>query len=169
MVDLSHVGVPLDAEQLASYVAIQRLQSAYADVITRRAFGELEGLFLADCVVTVDTVTRPPFRFVGPQEFGDFVGAAVERFDHFEFVIQNSVIDLGHDLDRVTARIHMCEIRHDRDADPVNADPADGWSRAYGRYHDTYRRVDGRWWFAERSYRSRARTGIDAVIVAEAD
>jgi hypothetical protein len=47
------------------YVAITRLQAAYADVVNRRAWPELQGLFLADAVVQVDTVTNPPIKLVG--------------------------------------------------------------------------------------------------------
>ena len=50
----------------------------------------------------------------------------------------------------------MCEIRHDRELDT--------WPIAYGCYEDSYARVDGRWWFSERRYRSMARLGPDAAI-----
>ena len=47
-------------------VALGRLQTRYADVISRRAFPELIDLFRPDAVVTIDTVTRPERRIVGP-------------------------------------------------------------------------------------------------------
>jgi hypothetical protein len=50
----------------------------------------------------------------------------------------------------------MCEIRHDRERDT--------WPIAYGCYNDSYSRVDGRWWFTRRRYRSMARMGPDAAI-----
>ena len=50
----------------------------------------------------------------------------------------------------------MCELRQDR---------ASGqWTNAFGVYHDQYRKVDGRWWFAQRNYQSLARTGRGQVF-----
>ena len=93
-------------------VAIGQLQARYADVISRRAFPELAELFRPDIVVAIDTVTRPEQRIVGPGDFGAFVGTAIERYDHFTFVILNAVVDV--DGDEATGRIFMCEVRHDR-------------------------------------------------------
>jgi hypothetical protein len=129
--------------------AVQQLQAAYADVVSRRAWTELERLFLPDVTIEVDTVTTPARSFVGPADFIEFVSAACERFDHFQFVVLNSVVDVTDDTAR--GRIFMCEIRHHA-AENV-------WSTAYGLYSDNYRKLDGRWWFAERQYRSLARTG----------
>ncbi|HVS68397.1 MAG TPA: nuclear transport factor 2 family protein, partial [Mycobacteriales bacterium] len=126
----------------ADVVGLQRLQSAYADVVSRRAWSELDRLFLPDIVVEVDTVTAPTRTFTGPAAFSTFVSAACERFDHFQFVILNSVVEVAGDGIDATGRIFMCEIRHHRD-EAV-------WSTAYGLYTDRYRKVDGSWWFAER-------------------
>lgn len=131
-------------------VALWRLQAAYADVVTRRAWSELHDLFLPATAVVVDTVTAPARTFVGPDEFGAFVAAAIERYDHFAFVILNTVVDVDPPGD-ARGRIFMCEIRHEA--------ATDAWHNAYGVYEDTYRRVDGRWWIADRRYRSMARTG----------
>ena len=134
--------------------AIRELQAAYADVVSRRAWSELERLFLPDITVEVDTVTSTPRTFTGPAEFIAFVSEACERFDHFQFVILNAVIDV--DVDDATGRIFMCEIRHHT--------AEDEWSTAYGLYQDRYRRVDGMWWFADRRYRSLARTGPQSGV-----
>ncbi len=139
-------------------VALWRLQSAYADVITRRAFDELDALFVRDAPIRIDTVTAPPRRIIGSEAFGQFVAQAIERYDHFAFVILNTVVDLDPSApDRATGRIFMCEIRHDRTTDT--------WQNAHGRYEDEYVRLDGRWRFAARSYRSMARTGPDGIIL----
>jgi hypothetical protein len=137
-------------------VALWRLQARYADVITRRAWPELGDLFRPDTVVHVDTVTGPPRTFVGPEAFGSFVAGAIERFDHFTFVILNTVVSVGPSgegspPDTAEGRIFMCEVRHDA--------AEDTWPNAHGLYEDRYARHDGRWWFAERRYRSLARTG----------
>jgi hypothetical protein len=136
-------------------VALWRLQASYADVVNRRAWSELADLFRPDAVLHLDTVTVPPQDFVGPGAVGSFIGTAIERFDHFSFVILNTVVDMtGHDTAR--GRIFMCEIRHDA--------AGDEWTFAYGLYQDRYVRVDERWWFGARSYRSLARTGPQAGV-----
>ena len=54
------------AQETIDYVAICRLQAAYADSVTRRAWVELEALFRPKGTVTVDTVTSVPIELVGP-------------------------------------------------------------------------------------------------------
>ena len=145
-----------DRTETDDVVALWRLQSRYADVITRRAWSELHELFLPDTPVHLETVTAPARTITGPEAFGAFVATAIERFDHFAFVILNTVVELDGDSE-ARGRIFMCEIRHD---------PAlDAWPNAHGLYEDRYRRVDGRWWFAERRYRSLARTGPGGVVL----
>jgi hypothetical protein len=139
----------------ADYLSIRRLQDGYADVVSRRAWDELDRLFLHDATVEVDTVTTPARHFTGPAEFAAFVGPATDRFDHFQFVILNSVVEQVDD-DEAVGRIFMSEIRHHTSEDE--------WSTAYGLYQDRYRRADGQWWFADRRYRSLARTGPQAGV-----
>jgi hypothetical protein len=139
--------------ETVDHLAINRLQARYADTVTRRAWAELAELFLPDAPVHIDTVSREPFDLTGPDEVGRFIGGAVERFTFFEFVVLNSHVELGTDGDRdaAGARMFMCEQRLDGTTGE--------WSTAYGLYRDRYRRVDGRWWFADRRYRSLARNG----------
>jgi len=140
-------------------VALWRLQSRYADVVTRRAWSEMGELFRPDTAVHIDTVTAPARTTTGPDEFAAFVAGSLERFDHFAFVILNTVLDVavGGDPDAAEGRIFMCEIRHET--------ALDKWHNAYGVYSDRYRRIDGRWWFAGRRYRSMARTGPESVVL----
>ncbi len=151
-------------------VALWRLQSRYADVVTRRAWPELHDLFLPETTVHIDTVTAPVREVVGPEAFGAFVGAAIERFDHFTFVILNTVVDVDEAAGTATGRFFMCEVRHDA--------ASDEWQNAHGVYRDRYVLQDeggsdggqgghggpGRWWIAERHYRSMARTGPDGAV-----
>lgn len=148
--------------ETVDHVAIQRLQSRYADVITRRAWAELHELFVPDMALHLDTVTSPARELRGAEEIGAFVGAAVQRFAFFEFVPLNAHIELhpDGDHDAAVARLWMCEIRCGADGRP----DAGEWSTAYGLYRDTYRREHGRWWFADRRYRSLARTGSDVAV-----
>jgi len=143
-----------DLREAAAVVGIQRLQGRYADAINRRAFDELTSLFTEDCPVTIDTRTREPFRFIGPTAIGDFISAAVERFDFFEFVILSTRIEVDG-VDTAHGRLYLCEIRHEA---------ASGTrSEAFGVYHDRYRRSsDGSGWrFEERRYHSLARSAAD--------
>ena len=139
------------AGETVDFVAISRLQAAYADVVTRRAWTELRDLFRPGAPVQVDTVTAAPFELTGPEEVGAFISGAIERFEFFEFVILNThiVTAVGGDPDAARARLYMCELRQES---------ASGqWSNAFGIYHDDYVRHDGRWWFARRRYQSLAR------------
>ena len=60
----------------------------------------------------------------GPDALGAFIETAIERFDHFSFVILNTVVDV--DADTARGRIFMCEIRHDT--------ASDEWTIAHGLY-----------------------------------
>lgn len=132
-------------------VAIERLQSAYADVVNRRAWAELGELFLPDAVIRIDTVSRPVIEVVGPEQLGEFIGAAVERFAFFEFVRLNSHLDVDGDAPATArGRLFMCEIR--RDVGTLD------WSVAYGVYRDRYVRDGDRWRFGRRDYQSLTRT-----------
>jgi hypothetical protein len=140
-----------------AYVAITRLQAAYADVVTRRAWADLDGLFAPDTPIHIDTVTRPAFDLVGPAALGEFVSGAIERFEFVEFVILNTVVDVTNE-DEATGRLWMVEVRQERGSGE--------WSNAFGLYRDNYARYDGRWRFTRRSYRSIARRiGTDPAAV----
>ncbi len=142
----------------ADHLGISRLLAAYADAVTRRAWGELTGLFRPSCSVEVDPVTRPASTLTGPEELGRFIAGAVDRFDFFEFVVLNVHCRPAPDgdADRALARVHMCEVRRLADSGE--------WSTAYGRYDDELVRIDGRWWFEHRRYRSLGRTGTDGGV-----
>ncbi len=146
----------LDSEALA-YLAITRLQAEYADIVTRRAFDELEEIFTPGCTVHLDLVNAAPMDFTGPAEFGAFVGGSIEQFEFFEFVILNAVVRV-RDASNASGRMYMSELRQHA--------ASGGWSTVYGVYHDTYQRDSdgGRWRFAARSYQSLARTGRAEVF-----
>jgi hypothetical protein len=146
--------------ETADVVALWRLQSRYADIITRRAWPELHDVFLPETSVHLDTVTAPPQVFVGPDALGQFVATAIDRYDNFTFVILNTVVEVDSD-ESARGRIFMCEIRHDI--------ASNTWPTAFGIYQDRYRRVGERWWFAERHYRSMARTGAEGVVLGLPD
>ncbi len=141
-----------DQNQMADFLAIQRLQASYADIVTRRAWDELKQIFLADVTLQVDKRDGTPLVLRSPEAIGDFIRTSIEQFDFFEFVILNSVVDLGSpDSRRATARMYMAELRHSRDSGRR--------TNAFGLYRDTFVRQGDEWWFEARSYRSAARTG----------
>lgn len=139
-----------DMAEALAYLELQRLQSRYADVVTRRAFHELADFVQPDCPIVVD-VRHKKFEFAGPTEYGDFIARQIERFSMFEFILLNTVLRIDTERGVAAARVYMQEIR-------LNA--SDGRrTDAYGVYHDRLERADdGRWWFAKRHYRSFART-----------
>ena len=143
----------------ADVVALHRLLAAYADVVNRRAWPELHDLFLPDAEVRVETHANPPIALTGPAALGDFVGAAIARFDFFEFVVLNAHFELGTegDSDAAAGRVFMCELRHTAEGGDL--------SQAFGLYRDRYARRHGRWWFAGRRYDSLARTGADLEVL----
>jgi len=137
--------------ETVEYIAVRRVQNRYADIVTRRAWPELTEIMSPDCEVTVDTLDRS-YRFVGPNEIGDFIGRQIEQFSFFEFVVLNTVISIDHEHGTAGARMYMQELRQ-------NAE--DGRrTNAYGVYHDRLVKspADRMWRFSRRRYRSLART-----------
>jgi hypothetical protein len=138
----------LDDAGTRSLVAVQRLQAAYGDAVTRRAWDDVRALFEPDAVVHIDTRTRDPFSLVGAEALVEFIERALEPFAFFEFAILNAVATV--DGDRASGRVYICELRHDR---------AGEWTQAFGLYQDRYGRRDGTWRIDERRYTSLVRTG----------
>jgi hypothetical protein len=145
-----------DPQATAALVAVQRLQAAYGDAVTRRAWDEVVALFEPDATVHIDTRSREPFTLEGAGVIAGFVEQSLDQFTFFEFTILNSVVELGG-AGEATGRVHLCEVRRHHDGT---------WTQAYGLYQDRYRRRDGAWRIAARRYSSLARhvlTGIEQV------
>jgi SnoaL-like domain len=143
-------------QDLLDYVAICRLQAAYSDAVTRRAWSDLGPLFIADASIRVDTVTGPPLEFVGAVGIGSFISGAIERFEFFELVILNVHVLSNAGADALRSRTFTCELRQEG---------ANGhWTNAFGVYHDELRRDGGDWRYATRRYQSIARTGRSEVF-----
>jgi len=141
------------------YVEICRLQAAYADAVTRRAWSELDALFLPDAPIRVDTVTNAPIEVVGASGIGGFISGAIERFEFFELVILNVHVlppEGAANGDAARSRTFTCELRQEQ---------ASGhWSNAFGVYHDDLQRSGDGWRYARRRYQSLARTGRAEVF-----
>jgi hypothetical protein len=132
-----------DQNEMADYIAIQRLQAGYADIVTRRQWSELEQVFVPDATA--------PFVLQTPSGIGEFIGTSIERFEFFEFVILNSVIEFGPTgSGHATARMYMAELRQAREGGRR--------STAFGLYRDRYIKRGDDWLIEARKYRSAART-----------
>jgi hypothetical protein len=156
-VGASTLGVMSEPQDL-DYLAACRLHAGYADAVSRRAWIDLDGLFLPDAQIRVDTVTSGALEFVGASGIGGFIAGAVERFEFFELVILNVHVMSGADghADHLRSRAFTCELRQER---------SNGhWTNAFGVYHDDISRVDGHWRYARRRYQSLARTGRSEVF-----
>jgi SnoaL-like domain len=147
-----------DQHEIADFIAIQRLQASYADIVTRRQWSELSQIFVPEATVTIDMVEGDPFVLHTPQGIGEFIRTAIERFDFFEFVILNSVIDFDPaGSERATARMYMAELRQ--------AGEGGRRSTAFGLYRDTYVKSGNDWLIETRKYRSAARTAARELDV----
>ena len=54
-------------------LAIQRLQARYGDVVTRRAWGELDDLFVTAAPIELDLRRGEPLHLVGAAALGEMV------------------------------------------------------------------------------------------------
>ena len=131
------------------YIAITRLEHAYADVVNRRAWPELATLFDETAPIRVDTMTNPVVELVGPTALGEVSGGAIERLEFFAFAVLSMHVEIEGDDAR--ARCYMCELRQEHETHE--------FSRAFGLYRDRFVRSNGGWKFAARKYQSLARTG----------
>jgi hypothetical protein len=149
----SHMDTVL--QETIDYVAVTRLQRAYADAVTRAAWSEFTEFFVPDARVVIDKRDGESFELTGPEAIGTFISESISVFEFFEFVILNTRLMLNPavDGDSANGRLYFAELRQDR---------ATGrWSTAYGVYHDRYTKIDGQWWFAGRRHHSLARTSRD--------
>jgi hypothetical protein len=144
------MSISLDSDALA-YIAITRLQNEYADVVSRRAWDELDELFTADSVVHLNLPPDAPIDYPGRAGIGPFIAKMLERFEFFQFVILNATVKVL-DENSATGRMYMSELRQDAGSG--------GWSTIHGIYHDTYARdaSDGKWRFSDRQYQSLRRS-----------
>ena len=147
--------------EAVDYIGIRRLQSSYADIVTRRAWDEFETIFLPDARIVVDRQAGEPHRLDGAPALAEFISKAIGHMDFFQFVVLNTIVDIRDE--EAAGRMYMCEIRHDSRA---------GHTMSYGLYKDKYRKIDGKWWFADRLYRVMGRsqtTDYNVFAMSEAD
>ncbi len=135
---------------------IRRLQDAYADIVSRRAWSDLSEVFLPDTVLDLD-LRESTIHLVGPQTIGEFIDRSVSQFEFFQFGIIGTRIKLrpAGIADTASARMYMTELRQT---------PSGHWSQIYGVYHDRLIRSNDQWWFSHRTYHSLARNNLPATV-----
>ncbi len=62
------------AQETIDYVAVSRLHSAYADIATRRAWNELDDIFVPEIPITIDLRDRDAYVFDNRDAFREFDG-----------------------------------------------------------------------------------------------
>jgi hypothetical protein len=135
-------------DDLAADLAIGRLQRAYADISTRKAWSEFAALVTPDARFSFDTRAGNVIEVVGAAAFVEFGAQATDRFSFYEYVPLNFVVQVDPG-DTARGRAYQFEIGQDRDTGEITT--------YYGMYHDDYARVDGAWRFARRHYQTLAR------------
>ena len=152
-----------DLQQTIDWVAIRRLHARYADAVNRRAWTDFDDLFLPDAVVRIELPRQDPMESGGPAALGAFIERAVERFDWFQFLVLEAVIEwpAGTPEDEAVGRIYMVELRLDAKTGQE--------TKAYGLYQDRYRRTDAGWRFAARRFSPTAWSGRDLSTLALPD
>ena len=138
-----------DLRRAVHELGVRRLQAAYGDAVSRRAWAELPSMFAPECVVELDLRDGPIRTFAGGAAIADFIAASIERFEFVEFALLNAVVEVVDEA-AATGRLYMWELRQDT--------ATHQWTNAYGLYRDRYAALpDGRWVFADRRYSSLAR------------
>ena len=138
----------MSTQNVEDQFLIRDLHSRYADVCSRKAFGDVHELILPDAYFVLDLrVTSLAFR--GPYEIGTFIAESLEAFDFFQFVVRNSVVTIDDSGEAAGGRLWMSEMRRVKDTGM--------WSTIFGVYHDQYLKDAGSWMIAGRRYHSLAR------------
>ena len=95
-------------------IAIMRLQRAYADVSTRRAWPEFAALAIPDARFSFDTRTGDVIEMVGVDAFAEFGATMTDRFAFYEYVPLNFVVEIDP-AGTARGRSYSFEIGEDRD------------------------------------------------------
>lgn len=137
-----------------AYLAIMRLQRAYADIATRRAWPEIAALATPDARFSFDTRSGPVIEVVGAKALGEFGAKATGSFSFYEYLPLNTVVTIGT-TGTAQGRSYSLELCEDRDTRE--------WINFYGLYHDDYALFDGTWRFARRQYQTLGRRTGDRM------
>jgi hypothetical protein len=131
----------------SAYLAILRLQRAYADISTRRAWAEIASVAAPDARFIYHTQSGV-IEVEGAAQFAEMGKQTAERFSFNMLVPLNSVVTECSG-GRARGRCYFFELAEERDSGD--------WVEVHGVYHDEYREEDGRWRLSRREYRPLAR------------
>ena len=127
--------------------SIENLLYTYAERIDA---GDLEGVadLFAHGQITAQADTTTAQRFEGRDEVLGMYEAATRLYEdngtpHTKHVTTNAIIDVDERAGTATARSYYTVFQQ-TDALPLQPIIA-------GRYHDTFKRIDGAWWFDTRT------------------
>jgi hypothetical protein len=140
-------------DEALAYLSIMRLQRAYADIATRRAWPEIAALATPDARFSFDTRSGKVIEVIGAEAFGEFGGKTTDRFSFYEYVPLNCVVKIGDGTAR--GRAYSLEVGEDRGTGE--------WINFYGLYHDDYVLSGGQWRFARRQYQTLGRRTGDRL------
>lgn len=131
----------------AAYLAIVRLQRAYADISTRRAWGEM------------GSVATPDTRFIYHTQSGVMEAKGVEQFAAmgeqtagryaFTMILPLNSVVTECSAGRAKGRCYFVEL-----TEPVGSSD---WLEVYGVYEDEYVEGDAGWRISRREYKPLAR------------
>lgn len=130
-----------------AYIAITRLQRAYADITTRKAWRELPSLAAPDARFIYHT-QNGLFEFASGAALAEAGPQMVGRFTFHILIPQNFVvsIDAGG---TARGRSYLLELAEERETG--------AWIEVYGVYYDEYVLHHGAWLFSRREYHSHGR------------
>jgi hypothetical protein len=137
----------VDDDTLA-YLAIMRLQRAYADIATRHAWQEVTSIATPDAQFTFDTHSGTLFEVEGAAEFGEFGVRMTQGFSFYEYIPLNFVVTFESDHN-ARGRSYSLEVTENRETGD--------WTEFYGVYQDEYAVFEGSWRFARRRYQTYGR------------
>ncbi len=135
-------------DDATAYLAIQRLQRAYADIATRGAWDEFTSIATPDARFTFDIRAAQLIEIAGPADFAAFGVRANERFSFYVYIPLNFVVTIGDD-GTARGRSYSHEVAEERETGD--------WVEFYGTYEDEYVVYDESWRFARRHYRTYGR------------
>jgi hypothetical protein len=131
-----------------SYLAIERLQRAYADISTRSAWDEVPRLLTPDAHISFDTRSGAPLEIHGSVQFAEFGAKMKGAFAFYEYIPLNFVVSFNTD-GTAQGRTYSLEVAEDAKSGT--------WLEFYGTYDDEYALHDGTWRFSRRHYRTYGR------------
>ena len=136
-----------------AYLDIMRLQRAYADIATRRAWPEIAALAIPGARFSFDTRSGRVVELAA-EALGEFGARATAQFSFYEYIPLNTVVTIDA-AGTARGRSYALEVGEVRDTRE--------WINFYGFYHDDYVRQDGAWRFARRQYQTLARRTGDRL------